>query len=125
MACKKVSYCNSFKKLQFEIYCHFLSAKVAVQVYLYYRQSLSILEYAGEDLLRDKTYQEWNRYLHFKRAYYKCIALLYQGQQAEEQQKMGERVAYYQAACEQLEEAKKYANTLKNKKVCDICYLIK
>lgn len=92
-------------------------AKVAVQVYSYYRQSLSILEYAGEDLLRDKTYQEWNRYLHFKRAYYKCIALLFQGQQAEEQQKMGERVAYYQAACEQLEEAKKYANMLKNRKV--------
>lgn len=104
-------------KKSFAMYCYFLSAKVAVQVYLYYRQSLSILEYAGEDLLRDKTYQEWNRYLHFKKAYYKCIALLYEGQQAEEQQKMGERVAYYQAACEQLEEAKKYVNTLKNKKV--------
>jgi tyrosine-protein phosphatase non-receptor type 23 len=43
----------------------------------------------------------------FKIAYHSCVSLLYQGQQAEEQQKMGERVAYYQASSEKLEEAMK------------------
>ncbi|KAG5896890.1 hypothetical protein JTB14_033528 [Gonioctena quinquepunctata] len=91
-------------------------AKVAVQVYNYYRQSLSILESAGEDMFRDKIYKEWIKFLQFKISYYKSVSLLFQGQQAEEQQKMGERVAYYQAACEQLEEAKKLANSLKHQK---------
>nr|XP_023015123.1 tyrosine-protein phosphatase non-receptor type 23 [Leptinotarsa decemlineata] len=91
-------------------------AKVAVQVHNYYRQSLSILESASDDLFRDKMCKEWVKFLQFKIAYYKCVALLFQGQQAEEQQKMGERVAFYQAACEQLEEAKKWANSLKNQK---------
>nr|CAH7727131.1 unnamed protein product [Callosobruchus chinensis] len=89
-------------------------AKVAVQVYNFYRQSLSILESSGEDELhKNKTYKEWIKYLNFKIPYYKCISLLFQGQQAEEQQKMGERVAFYQAACDQLEEAKKWAGSLK------------
>ncbi|CAH1969012.1 unnamed protein product [Acanthoscelides obtectus] len=88
-------------------------AKVAVQVYNYYRQSLSILESSSEDLFKDKKYKEWIKYLNFKMAYYKCVSLLYQGQQAEEQQKMGERVAFYQAACDRLEEAKKWAGSLK------------
>lgn len=45
-------------------------------------------------------------------AYHKCVALLYQGQQAEELQKMGERVSFYQAACDQLEEARKLSCNL-------------
>ncbi|XP_056643679.1 tyrosine-protein phosphatase non-receptor type 23 [Diorhabda sublineata] len=89
-------------------------AKVAVQVHGYYKQSLRILESVSEDNFRDKSYKEWIKYLQFKLAYYKCISLLFQGQQAEEQQKMGERVAFYQAASEQLEEAKKWAATYKN-----------
>lgn len=43
------------------------------------------------------------------------MALLYQGQQSEEQQKMGERVAFYQAALDQLEEARKMASNMQNK----------
>ncbi|XP_050516886.1 tyrosine-protein phosphatase non-receptor type 23 [Diabrotica virgifera virgifera] len=89
-------------------------AKVAIQVYSYYRQSLRVLESVNEAYFRDKTYKEWMKYLQFKLTYYKCISFLFQGQQAEEQQKMGERVAFYQAACEQLDEAKKIAATLKN-----------
>lgn len=78
-----------------------------------------ILEACNEDLFRDKTFKEWLKFLQFKIAYYKCVSLLFQGQQAEEQQKMGERVAFYQAACEQLEEAKKWASTLKHKQVSE------
>lgn len=45
--------------------------------------------------------------------------MLYQGQQAEEQQKMGERVSFYQTACECLEEARKLSSSLPNKEQID------
>ncbi|KAJ8943850.1 hypothetical protein NQ314_009620 [Rhamnusium bicolor] len=70
---------------------------------------------SNDELVGSKTYKEWTKYLQFKVAYHKCIALLFQGQQAEEQQKMGERVAFYQAACDQLEEARKLSTCLKNR----------
>lgn len=95
----------------------FFLAKVAVQVYNYYRQSLAILNSANDEILGSKSNKEWIKYLEFKVAYYRCIALLFQGQQAEEQQKMGERVAFYQAACERLEEARKLSTALKHKQV--------
>ncbi|XP_037785505.1 tyrosine-protein phosphatase non-receptor type 23-like [Penaeus monodon] len=56
--------------------------------------------------------QMWRRYCEFKMAYHGAVALLYQGMQAEEQQKMGERVAYYQAAVDMLKEASKLAKNL-------------
>lgn len=100
-------------------------AKVAVQVVDYYKRALSILQSTSEeslftDLVGSRTYKEWAKYLSFKVSYHKCIALLYQGQQAEEQQKMGERVAFYQAACEQLEEARKLSSSLKQQKVSQV-----
>ncbi|CAG2059549.1 unnamed protein product, partial [Timema podura] len=58
--------------------------------------------------------QNWKRYVKFKIAYHTCVSLLYQGQQAEEQQKMGERVAFYQAAAEKLEEANKLSKGMDN-----------
>ena len=36
------------------------------------------------------------RFVEFKRLYYLCVAYLYLGMQADEAQRMGERVAYYQ-----------------------------
>jgi len=60
----------------------------------------------------------------FKIAYHSCVSLLYQGQQAEEQQKMGERVAFYQAASEKLEEAMKCSKGMDNIEVSEYqsCY---
>lgn len=52
-------------------------------------------------------------------AYHKCVSLLYQGQQAEELQKMGERVAFYQIASDSLEEARKLSSSLQNKEQID------
>lgn len=74
-------------------------------------------ESSFNNLVGSKTVKEWSKYLSFKVSYHKSIALLFQGQQAEEQQKMGERVAFYQAACEQLEEARKLSSGLKQQKV--------
>jgi tyrosine-protein phosphatase non-receptor type 23 len=47
------------------------------------------------------------------------VSLLYQGQQAEEQQKMGERVAFYQAASEKLTEAVKLSKGMENIEVTE------
>lgn len=62
--------------------------------------------------------------MKFKIAYHSCVSLLYQGQQAEEQQKMGERVAFYQAASEKLEEAMKCSKGMDNIEVSEnqSCY---
>lgn len=94
-------------------------AKVAVQVVDYYRQALLTLQNCGEDILGAKLYKKWAQYITFKISYHKCVSLLYQGQQAEEQQKMGERVAFYQAACDQLDEARKLAANMPNKQQLD------
>ncbi|XP_063228884.1 tyrosine-protein phosphatase non-receptor type 23 isoform X3 [Bacillus rossius redtenbacheri] len=88
-------------------------AKVAVQVVDYYKLALNTLEQGGSEdcsiaeTVGSKLFKGWKRYVRFKLSYHGCVSLLYQGQQAEEQQKMGERVALYQAASEKLEEAVK------------------
>ncbi|GBP56767.1 Tyrosine-protein phosphatase non-receptor type 23, partial [Eumeta japonica] len=85
---------------------------VATQVLLYYRNSLALLgPSTGQDNIHEvigtKLYNKWHRFLSFKASYIGCIVALYQGMQAEEQQKMGERVAYYNLAAEKLTEARK------------------
>lgn len=56
--------------------------------------------------------------------YYRCIALLYQGQQAEEQQKMGERVVYYQKASDVLQEAIKLGKNMDNVQASVLCGIL-
>lgn len=87
-------------------------SKVAVQVMDYYKQALSYMQAARDDseLIRSEKYIL--KYLAFKCEYHRAISLLYQGQQSEEQQKMGERVAFYQAALEHHEEARKHASNM-------------
>lgn len=95
-------------------------AKVAVQTVDYYKQALKLLTECPADdnsfaeTISSKLYKKWEKYLKFKVSYHGSIALLFQGQQSEEQQKMGERVAYYQAAFDKLEEAKKLSKNLEN-----------
>lgn len=95
-------------------------AKVSVQVEDYYRRSLNMLQTNTSTmplLIGIKIVKDWIKYLNFKGAYHRSISLLFQGQQAEEQQKMGERVAFYQAASEQLEESRKLASQIKNSEI--------
>ncbi|CAH2067482.1 unnamed protein product, partial [Iphiclides podalirius] len=87
---------------------------VATQVLLFYKNSLAHLgPSSGTDnnheIIGMKLYNQWHRYLSFKVSYIGCIVYLYQGMNAEEQQKMGERVAYYQLAIDKLAEARKLA----------------
>lgn len=87
-------------------------AKVAVQVMEYYKHALTCMQAAREDSELIHTEKYTLKYLAFKCEYHRAIALLYQGQQSEEQQKMGERVAFYQAALEHHEEARKHATSM-------------
>ncbi|CAK1544316.1 unnamed protein product [Leptosia nina] len=87
---------------------------VATQVLYFYKNSLAILgPSTGTDNIHEiigtKLYNVWYRHLSFKSSYVGCIVSLYQGIHAEEQQKMGERVAYYQQAVDKLNEARKLA----------------
>ncbi|XP_059058125.1 tyrosine-protein phosphatase non-receptor type 23 [Achroia grisella] len=87
---------------------------VGTQVLLFYRNSLALLNPStGADSIHEvigsKLYNYWHRYLSFKSSYIGCIVCLYQGMNAEEQQKMGERVAFYQLAVDKLNEARKLA----------------
>ncbi|KAG5681386.1 hypothetical protein PVAND_010828 [Polypedilum vanderplanki] len=87
-------------------------AKVTAQVISFYNAAMSALFSQNEDgtiqdLIGSKLYKEWLKYIKFKTSYLSSILFLYQGQNSEEQRKMGERVALYNAACDRLEEAKK------------------
>ncbi|XP_037046080.1 tyrosine-protein phosphatase non-receptor type 23 isoform X2 [Bradysia coprophila] len=89
-------------------------AKVTAQIICYYNAAFSAMLNGGEDgavadIIGSKNFKEWKRYVRFKISYLSCILLLYQGQQAEEQQKMGERVAFFVAAYDKMEEARKEA----------------
>ncbi|CAH0393687.1 unnamed protein product [Bemisia tabaci] len=96
-----------------------INAKVAVQIVDYYNMAMNMittLEEEGSTLysIGTKHLKRWRRYVKFKSAYYACISLLYQGMQSEEQQKMGERVAYYQAASDRLQEAFNLSKDIEN-----------
>lgn len=87
-------------------------AKVTAQIVCYYNAAYTALLNAGEDgsvsdIVGSKNFKELQRYVKFKIAYLSCVLFLYQGQQSEENQKMGERVTLYQAAWDKLEEAQK------------------
>ncbi|XP_065163635.1 LOW QUALITY PROTEIN: tyrosine-protein phosphatase non-receptor type 23 [Atheta coriaria] len=89
-------------------------AKIAVQLCEYYKHA-GVSFQSGDDCLvleHFPNHKYLAQYLQFKIDYHRCIALLYQGQQAEEQQKMGERVAFYQAAVDMLDEAVKHASKM-------------
>lgn len=94
-------------------------AKVASQIIEYYNAAFAALLSGGEEgmiaeITGSRQFKEWRQYIQFKVQYTACILLLYQGQHAEEQQKMGERVTLYQAAFDRLEDARKEAKHLNN-----------
>ncbi|KAK0088528.1 hypothetical protein PV325_011727 [Microctonus aethiopoides] len=87
-------------------------AKVAKQIVDYYALALRTLElnHSGDhpivDTIGFKFYNTVKSYVKFKRSYYMAVTLLYQGLASEEQQKMGERVAFYNAALASLNTAR-------------------
>lgn len=49
--------------------------------------------------------QQWVEHVELKAPLFDAVSLLYRGMQAEELQRMGERIAFYHAASEKLAEA--------------------
>ena len=62
------------------------------------------------DIVGLKTNKVWSRHLEFKTVYYKAVAYIYEGMQAEESQKMGKRFTWYTAAADKLKEADKHTS---------------
>lgn len=95
-------------------------AKVCSQVSEYYVAALKKIEMSNKEnklepiseSVGDKRSRAWIKYIEFKSVYYKAIAFLYLGIDADEAQKMGERVAYYNAASESLGKTTKMAKGL-------------
>ncbi len=53
--------------------------------------------------------QDWKKRMELKTCFYQCITHYYMGRQSEDQQKMGERLAYFQASQDKLNESLKLA----------------
>ncbi|XP_064646276.1 tyrosine-protein phosphatase non-receptor type 23-like [Lineus longissimus] len=83
-----------------------ITAKVAAQIVEYYRQALKNIE---PFLGAIKKAKDWKKRMELKSKYYECVTCLYMGNQAEEQQKWGERLAFYQASLSKLDECSKLA----------------
>ncbi|XP_076362169.1 tyrosine-protein phosphatase non-receptor type protein myopic [Tachypleus tridentatus] len=104
-----------------------ITAKVAAQVVEYYKIAMGNLMAGGSnmepgcilDIVGGKTFKTWKKFIEFKMAYYACISHLYMGNQAEDQQKMGERVSWYQSAQEKLEAAAKIAKVIEREDLND------
>lgn len=107
-------------------------AKVTAQIIAYYNQAYGSLLNISEDGsfaeilgVGNKNFRDYKAQIQFKISYLSCILLLYRGQAAEEQQKMGERVTFYQASFEKLEEAIKQSKGLNNQtQIAEMCNFV-
>ncbi|XP_035661632.1 tyrosine-protein phosphatase non-receptor type 23-like isoform X2 [Branchiostoma floridae] len=87
-----------------------LVARISMQVVAFYTQGLRILDTPdATQIIGTKHHKEWKRLLQIKINYFTCIAHLFMGNQADEQQKFGEKVTYYKSAFDKLTEAVKLA----------------
>ncbi|XP_078702599.1 tyrosine-protein phosphatase non-receptor type 23-like [Branchiostoma floridae x Branchiostoma belcheri] len=87
-----------------------LVARISMQVVAFYTQGLRILDTPdATQIIGSKHHKEWKRLLQIKINYFTCISYLFMGNQADEQQKFGEKVTYYKSALDKLTEAVKLA----------------
>ncbi|XP_067400604.1 tyrosine-protein phosphatase non-receptor type 23 isoform X2 [Emydura macquarii macquarii] len=87
----------------------FLVARISAQVVDYYKEACRALENSDTASLLGKIQKDWKKLVQMKIYYFAAIAHLHMGKQAEEQQKFGERVVYFQSALDKLNEAIKLA----------------
>ncbi|KAG1697705.1 Tyrosine-protein phosphatase non-receptor type 23 [Nymphon striatum] len=95
-------------------------SKVSIQISEYYKAAQKLLDMTKSDdeyttisdIVGSKQFKIWKKFINTKIVYYKSLSYLYQGNQVEEQQKMGERVTYYQGALDTLNEATKASKGL-------------
>ncbi|KAM5292685.1 tyrosine-protein phosphatase non-receptor type 23 [Ctenodactylus gundi] len=87
----------------------FLVARISAQVVDYYKEACRALENPDTASLLGRVQKDWKKLAQMKISYFAAVAHLHMGKQAEEQQKFGERVAYFQSALDKLNEAIKLA----------------
>ncbi|XP_027697949.1 tyrosine-protein phosphatase non-receptor type 23 [Vombatus ursinus] len=87
----------------------FLVARISAQVVVYYKEACRALENPETASLLGKVQKDWKKLVQMKTCYFAAVAHLHMGKQAEEQQKFGERVVYFQSALDKLNEAIKLA----------------
>ncbi|XP_048384489.1 tyrosine-protein phosphatase non-receptor type 23 isoform X1 [Stegostoma tigrinum] len=87
----------------------FLVARISAQVVDYYKEACRALENSETASLIGKFQKDWKKLVQMKIYYYAAVAHLHMGKQSEEQQKYGERLAYFQSSLDKLNEAVKYA----------------
>ncbi|XP_067887544.1 tyrosine-protein phosphatase non-receptor type 23 [Heterodontus francisci] len=87
----------------------FLVARISAQVVDYYKEACRALENSETASLIGKFQKDWKKLVQMKIYYYAAVAHLHMGKQSEEQQKFGERLAYFQSSLDKLNEAVKYA----------------
>ncbi|XP_039174797.1 tyrosine-protein phosphatase non-receptor type 23 isoform X2 [Crotalus tigris] len=87
----------------------FLVARISAQVVDYYKEACRALENSETASLLGKIQKDWKKLVQMKIYYFAAVAHLHMGKQAEEQQKYGERVTYFQSALEKLHEAVRLA----------------
>ncbi|XP_032876316.1 tyrosine-protein phosphatase non-receptor type 23 [Amblyraja radiata] len=87
----------------------FLVARISAQVVDYYKEACRALENSETASLIGKFQKDWKKLIQMKIYYYAAVAHLHMGKQSEEQQKYGERLAYFQSSFDKLTEAIKYA----------------
>ncbi|XP_071941772.1 tyrosine-protein phosphatase non-receptor type 23-like [Antedon mediterranea] len=87
-----------------------LVARISSQVKDFYKLALKGLDDSRADIIvGSRRYKQWKKVLQIKIAHFTSIAYMYMGNQAEEQQKYGDRVAYMKAALDKHSEAVKLA----------------
>src|SRR5699024_2379330 len=96
-------------------------AKVAAQVVEYYKSAIVMLQQGAMntssassiiEVVGSKLFKEWKKFVEFKLTYYGAICHLYMGNLCEEQQKMGERVSWYESADSKMKDVVKLARQL-------------
>lgn len=96
-------------------------AKVASQVVDYYKSAISMLQQGAMntssqssiiEVIGSKLFKEWKKMVEFKLIYYNSIGALYMGNLCEAQQKLGERVSWFELADSKIKEAIKLAKQL-------------
>ncbi|XP_036357587.1 tyrosine-protein phosphatase non-receptor type 23 isoform X2 [Octopus sinensis] len=85
-----------------------ITAKVAAEIVEYYKLALknAAIVY-DQGILGSSLYKAWKRRMECKMLFYQCIKYFYLGQQADDQQKWGERVTYFSTAHDRLTECMK------------------
>ncbi|XP_047736365.1 tyrosine-protein phosphatase non-receptor type 23 isoform X2 [Hyalella azteca] len=99
-------------------------ARVAMQVVEYLSGVVRVLESKSSpvhDIIGSRRVKTWLRYCQLKQVYYHSVTQLYLGLQAEELQKMGERLAFFKDANSRLAAAAKLAKNMDDEEAIREC----